>query len=980
MSLSPRKALLPSLSVFTLLLCVSNTALAQRVLIQNTIDETQLVQLAGNTRPEVKTAADLGAVNDDFPMQHMLLQLRRPMELQEALDKYVEDLSDPQSPNFHKWLTSTEFGEKYGPSEQDREQVTAWLETHGFQVNTIYPSGMMIDFSGTAGQVRAAFHTEIHQLMSKGALHHANTSDPQIPATLAPAVVGIVALHDFRPHVMHKRHSELTFNSGGHTEHAIVPADLATIYNLNPLFQQGISGQGQTIVLIEDTDFSTAADWSTFRSRFGLSGFTGGSLTTIHPAPPSGPNNCSDPGFVTGGVAEEAILDVEWASAAAPSAKLMMASCSDTFTNDLNFGGLIALTNLINESSQPPAIVSMSFGECESNMGEAQNAAFNATYQQAAAEGVSVFVASGDEGASECDAGGPFSTDGISASGFASTPFNVAVGGTDFGDTFLGETSQFWNATNAANFGSAKSYIPEIPWNESCASTLLARFNGFATTFGSNGFCNSSLGSNFQQLVGGSGAPSSCATGTPTDTFKVSGTCKGYPKPSWQSVVGNPRDGVRDLPDVSLFAAAFGTWGHFYILCYSNTSDGGATCGADPSKWSAAGGTSFSSPIMAGIQALVNQKNGRQGNPNPVYYKLAARDFGSNGSAACNSSNGPSGSSACTFHDITLGDNAMNCMIQFGAFNCFDPGAIVGQAAPEGTLSLSNTSDELAYPATAGWDFATGLGSVNAANLVNNWSGANGPPPPDFSLSASPSSQSVVQGGSVSYTASLSLLNGFSGTVNLTVSGLPTGATGTFSAGSITSGSSTLKVSASSTTPSGTYTLTIKGMSGTLSHTTSVTLVVTSMNPDFSIAVTPSSQTVTAGNKTTYTISVSVLNGFNGTVNLKVGGLPQGVTGMFTASSISGSGSSTLSLTTLTTTPVGTSTLTITATGGSLSHAATATLIVQAGSTIPAWAPNTAYKVGDLVTFNGITYKCIQAHTSQVGWEPPNVPALWQPV
>jgi len=932
MSLLPRKTMQLALSAFTLSLCLAGSALAQSILIRDAIDETRLVSLTGNTRPEVKTAIDNGAVADDFRLEHMLLLLRRPAEQQQALDKYVEELSDPQSPNFHRWLTAAELGKTYGPAEQDRGQITAWLESHGFRVNTVYPNGTLLDFSGTAEQVRAAFHTEIHEFIAKGELHHANVSDPQIPAALAPAVVGIAALNDFRPHTMYKHRPEFTFSSGGQTQHAIVPADLATIYNIGPLFQQGISGQGQTIVLLEDTDFSTASDWSTFRSRFGLSGFTGASLTTVHPAPPSGSNNCSDPGFITGGVAEEAILDVEWASAAAPSATIEMASCSDTFTDNVNFGGLIALTNLLNASTQPPAVVSISYGDCEPDMGAALNATFRDAYQQAAAEGVSVFVAAGDEGAASCDAGSPFSFNGIAASGFASTAFNVAVGGTDFGDTYLGQASQYWNPTNSANFGSAISYMPEIPWNESCASELLAEFSGFATTYGASGFCNSSAGKPYQRVVGGSGAPSGCATGTPTNSYQVSGTCQGWPKPSWQSVVGNPKDGVRDLPDVSLFAAAFGTWGHYYILCYSNTSDGGNTCGADPSTWSKAGGTSFSSPIMAGIQALVNQKNGRQGNPNPVYYQLAAGDYGASGSAACNSNNGPNGSGACTFHDITLGDNAMNCALDFGDLNCYDPGGAAGSATPQGTLSLSNTSNEPAYRSTVGWDFASGLGSVNAFNLVNNWSSVNGPPPVDFSLSASPASQSVTAGSGTSYSVTTTAENGFAGSVALTVSGLPSGATGTFNPTSIGgSGTSTLTIATTAAATPGTYTLTITGSSGALSHTASVTLVVTAAaKPDFTIAATPASQTVTAGSGTTYTVTTTAENGFAGSVALTVSGLPSGATGTFNPTSIGGSGSSTLTIATTASVAAGTYTLTITGASGSLNHTASVKLIVSA--------------------------------------------------
>ncbi len=248
-------------------------------------------------------------------------------------------------------------------------------------------------------------------------------------------------------------------------------------------------------------------------------------------------------------------------------------ACASTRTT---FGGLIALQNLVNGSAPPP-IVSISYGECEAENGAGSNAAFSFLYQQAVTEGISVFVAAGDEGAASCDAGATGATHGIGVSAYASTPYNVAVGGTDFGDTAAGTTSAYWNAANSATYASALSYIPEIPWNDSCASALLATHFGFSTVYGSSGFCGSSTAKQAQFLVvaGGSGGPSGCATGTPASTGVVGGTCKGYTKPSWQAgVTGIAADGVRDMPDVSLFAAD-GVWGHYYVDCWSGRAKWG---------------------------------------------------------------------------------------------------------------------------------------------------------------------------------------------------------------------------------------------------------------------------------------------------------------------------------------------------------------------------------------------------------------------
>jgi subtilase family serine protease len=674
------------------------------------IDESRRVTLHGNTRPEAIPANDLGEVDDSLPLDHMQLLLRRSDKLQQQLDAYTESLSDKTSPNYHQWLTAEEFGSRFGVSLEDIDAVSGWLATHGLQVNTVYPNRLTIDFSGTAAQVREAFQTEIHAYEVKGARHIANNRDPQIPAALAPAIAGIVSLHDFRPRPMLKPRANYTFNDQGEN-YAVTPADLATIYNLTAAFKKGFTGKGQTIVVIEDTNVYSTADWTKFRKTFGLSSYTSGSFTQVHPAPKTGANNCANPGVNSNGDDGEAILDAEWASAAAPNAHIELAACDDTNTT---FGGQIALQNLLNagtKTSPPPALISISYGDCESDMGAAGNQALNLLYQQAVSEGVSVFVSSGDENAASCDAGNAIATHGIAVSGFASSPYDVAVGGTDFADTYLNDNSTYWNATNTTSYGSAKSYIPEIPWNDSCASVLLGKYVASAVPYGKTGFCNISSGTdNYLDVTGGSGGPSNCATGTASTTDITSGTCKGRPKPTWQVVLGNPADKVRDIPDVSLFAAN-GVWSHFYLYCFSDAANGGTPCTGAPSGWAGGGGTSFSSPIMAGIQALVDEKWGRQGNPNPIYYKIAKAEYGASGSAACNSNKGKSAASSCVFYDVTLGDIDVNCR---GTYNCYLDGA------KNGVLSTSKTAYTPAYKTTTGWDFATGIGTVNAYNLVLN--------------------------------------------------------------------------------------------------------------------------------------------------------------------------------------------------------------------------------------------------------------------
>ncbi|KWB90319.1 hypothetical protein WL44_15220 [Burkholderia ubonensis] len=672
-------------------------------LVTQVIDERQTVELPGNIRQEATAGNDRGRVDDNLVLEHMQLLLNRPAETEAALDRFIDQLYDPNSPNSHRWLTPEQFGAEFGPAREDVSAVTDWLGRHGFTVNNVQKSAMVIDFSGTAEQVRRTFQTEIHKLDINGVAHIANMSNPRVPQALAGIVRGVVSLHDFRPHASFKPRRAYTIPSLFATYNAVVPADLATIYNLQPLFAAGITGKGQTIGVIENTNMYDVADWSAFRSTFGLSGYATGSLSQIHPG------NCADPGVVAGNEME-AELDAEWASAAAPGAAIVVASCKDTSTT---FGGLIALQNLLN-SGNAPAIVSISYSECEAENGVAANAAYNAAYQQAASQGVSVFVAAGDEGAAGCDPNVTSATHGIGVNGLASTPYNVAVGGTDFGDTYAGTNSTYWSSTNSSTYGSALSYVNEIPWNDSCASTLLAAANGYSTTYGRGGFCNSLYGLLFYQTTAsGSGGPSGCATGVPRQQGIVGGTCKGYAKPSWQmSLVGNPSDLVRDLPDVSLFAAD-GAWGHFYVFCDSDAADGGVACTGEPSGWAGAGGTSFASPIWAGFQALVNEKkNASQGNPNPVLYRLAKTEYGAGGSSICNSSNGRNVGGSCIFYNVTQGDMDVNCT---GSINCYRAGGV------SGVLSTTSNSYRKAFGAGVGWNFATGIGTVNVTNLVNSW-------------------------------------------------------------------------------------------------------------------------------------------------------------------------------------------------------------------------------------------------------------------
>jgi hypothetical protein len=680
--------------------------------ITQAIDETQLVRLQGNVHLLARPEFDQGAVPSELPMQRMLLVLKRSVEQESALAQMMIDQQNAASANYHKWLTPEQFGAQFGPSDADIQTVTSWLQSHGFQVAKVSKGKIAIEFSGTAAQVSQAFHTEIHKFLVNGETHFANASDPQIPAALTGVVRGPAPLNNFRAKPAHHVAGEFT-RSIGSTEvksvrpefttsggfYAIGPTDFATIYNVIPLWNAtptAIDGSGQSIAIIGDSNINQQ-DVTDFRTIFGLP-TTGAANTPVVVI------DGADPGILNTGVnlgAEtEALLDVEWSGAVAKGAQIHLVIAADT---DIASGFILAIFHVIDNNSDP--ILSLSFGDCEPNEGTNNTGLWQVLWQQAAAQGITVTVASGDVGSAGCEnqnapAPNPATT-GLQVSGFASTPFNVAVGGTDFNDA--GTQSIYFkpNSQNDPNtLASALSYIPESTWNESCTNSF------FGTNPEAN--CNSTLAANKAAVltVGGGGGSSHC--------FTLSGTtCSGgYPKPAYQSFItlaqGMPNDSHRDLPDVSLFASS-GFNNSFYVMCEADMVASPSCKKGQAFHFLGIGGTSASAPSFAGIMALVNQKTGqRQGNANFALYKLAQTQYAA--ATACNSVASPLPASACTFNDVTTGTIAMPCTK--GSPDC---NTNVG-ADTIGVLS--------GYNATAGYDLATGLGSVNANNLVNNWSTA----------------------------------------------------------------------------------------------------------------------------------------------------------------------------------------------------------------------------------------------------------------
>jgi hypothetical protein len=672
--------------------------------VTQAVNMENLVTLRGNTHPLARPEYDQGAAADSLPAERMLLVLQRSAEQEAALRKLLDEQQIKSSPNFHMWLTPEQFGQQFGPADADIQAVTGWLTSQGFQVNHVATGRTVIEFSGTAGQVRQAFHTEIHKYVVKGEEHWANASDPQIPAALAPVVAGFASLNNFPRKPMHrvlgafsrskatgKVQPLFTFPSDtcpGGTCYALGPTDFATIYNVTPLWTAGTDGTGQTIAIVSDSNINTQ-DVADFRSFFGL--------------PANVPQiivNGPDPGLYTSET--EADLDVEWAGAVAKGATIDLVVSEDTDTTD---GVDLSALYIIDNNLAP--IMSESYGACEAYLGNSGNTFYSTLWEQGAAQGITLLMAAGDIGSAACDVfaltGYPAAVHGLEVDGLASTPFDVAVGGTDFNDTASLPT--YWSAkNNSTTLSSALSYIPEMTWNDSCANT------------GNVAGCASGVASDGSDLVAGSGGQSNCAESSST-------ACTGgYAKPSWQTGTGVPNDGLRDIPDVSLFAGD-GYNDSFYVVCEADAVPAGETsCAVNvaSTNFLGVGGTSASAQAFAGIMAMVNQsvfkKSGveGQGNANYVLYPLAAAAGASCASTASMAST--ASASSCIFYDVQVGNNSVACLP--GTANCSDqtgsfPGILV--------VNPSSTPQQPAWLTAAGYDLATGIGTVNAYNLVQNW-------------------------------------------------------------------------------------------------------------------------------------------------------------------------------------------------------------------------------------------------------------------
>jgi len=808
----------PSPFVRICLLLISLSFLASAVLhaqtnppprVTQVIDETRLATLRGHVSPLVRESEDRGPVDDSAPFGQIMLLLARTGDQQKNLDALADDLHNAKSENFHKWLTPAEFGQRFEPAGEDVAAVAAWLQSKGLKVVEIPPSKTHITFTGTMGQLRAAFHVDIHHLRVNGEAHIAAMNEPRVPAALAPVILGLHKLDDFQPQPQHinggavvrdpvtgrskpvegtvalpsigqaaaqakgaqskgsgKGLASPDYTNSGNLD--VGPQDFYTIYNENPLFTAGITGAGQTIAVLEEVTVNPA-DVTSFRAQFGLPPYpttpnsTQGGVNYIYGSSSGvgGDGACSTPTNAASDKGEEgeADLDLQWSGTVAPNATIDFVACGPVLnTGNFGSGGVDhAAQHVVNYLSTTVTSASLSYGWCESTLTAAQNLYYANQWEQFAAEGITAIVSSGDSGTTACNNGSSYVTHNPSANGLGSSAWNVSAGGTDFGDyyesnDYANTPATTWWGPNTTDNGSALSYIPEIAWGGGCSNGLTVSIEAYENPTVQPPATGEELCNAWGPFVEGVSGGISTVTAHPT----------------WQNVYGvglySGSTTFRTVPDVSLFAAA-GWWYHSLVYCESDE----AACAATPVTDSSAGGTSFVAPMLNGLMALINQKTGvGQGQANYNFYNLAAQEYGLPGApnaanlANCSgSAQGVSVGGACIFQDIAntpslqggtiLSDNVQPCR---SITDCYksNPSDIYGLTTP----TNGGDTPQLAFYTGAGYDVVTGLGSVNITNLVENWSNLAGGYASGTTLAVS--AQEIPTNGSVTLTATVAAL------------------------------------------------------------------------------------------------------------------------------------------------------------------------------------------------------------------------------
>jgi subtilase family serine protease len=761
------------------------------------IDNSSRVTLAGSRPPRALPADDIGVVPSTMKLQGISLVFSRSAAQQTALDALVAAQQNPASPLYHQWIAPDQYAAQFGVADADIAAVKAWLEQQGFSVDAVARSRNRIFFSGTAGQVASAFGVPLHYYLTPAmgnlpaTTHFAPSDDLTIPAALSSSVLAIGNLSNFRPRshlaLRHPQTLQPRFTSSETGNHYLTPGDLATIYDITPAYNAGFTGSNQSIAVVgQSAIFLT--DISNFQTAVGIAGKT--PIITLVP------NSGTSEVYANGDEAESD-LDLEYSSTIAKGAQVYFVYVG----NSNSYSVWNSIEYAIDERIAP--IISSSYGECEPELGQSEYNTYTSYLEQAAAQGQTVVAPAGDDGSTDCY-GSYASRDTADNEQLAvdfpgSSQYVTSMGGTEFpaADIVSGNNTYFAAETTTDIISSAKSYIPEMVWNDDTSSD--------------------------------SSSPLSAGGG---------GVSIYSPHPSWQTgTIGGvaiPTSSFRMVPDISLTASPNNAP---FAFCTSDTTfwntaaNGGtapyqqASCN-DGLRDSASqlltvgGGTSFDAPTFAGLVAIINQSQNStgQGVVNSTLYSVAATTAYST-----------------AFHDITSGGNQCTA----GTAYCSTAGA-------------AN------YAATTGYDEASGLGSIDFYNLLTAWPSSTTSPLISTSTTLTAATTIPAIGAADAITITVAPLTTStttpSGTVSVTVDGGPpatltlTGGVATYSFQSATAGTHVIAAtySGNGTFGASTGTLTVD-VGGTSSFTLTATnvSVATGASGTGTITITPNGYTGT---------------------------------------------------------------------------------------------------------------------------------------
>jgi len=806
-----------TLYLVLLALCVTTLAHAQTAdLVRSPVDPANRVPLTGHHPAWANAQNDVGAVPADLPMERLTIVLARSPQREQAYTQFLQDQQNPASPDYHHWLTPVEIGKRFGASQHDIHAVTVWLQSQNLHVDAVSNSRERVIFSGPASAIASAFGVEMHYFTVGGGKRISITAEAQIPAALGSVIKLVNGLHTIKIYPQNRGSAMRGpgdgfswalgrissdgsgFTCGGIPCYVVFPADFATIYNINGV-TGGINGAGQTIAVVGRSGVCNT-DISNFASAAAV---TANIPTVIVP-----PLGIPPPAPVCSGAASgdqgEATLDVTRSGSIAQGATIDLV-VSQSNPAQMKDGIQFATEYVVDTMPILARIMNISFSECEAEAGPMGVAYWDNLFAQAAGEGISVFVSSDDSAAAGCDHSfaPPPTTQALSPNSICSSSYATCVGGTEFADS--ANPTRYWSATNGPGFESALGYIPEGAWNEPMS---------------------------------------------PQNQLQVAGTGGGVslyiPTPSWQTGTGVPssRSG-RYTPDVAFSASLHDA----YFACLAANNQ----CPAN--GFAIFAGTSASAPDMAGIAALLNQKQGTpQGLLNPNLYNLAATP-----------NNG-------VFHDVTVATSAVaNCVVT-------TPSMCNNSTAGPTTL----TGGLSGYLVTPGYDEATGLGSVNVANLLTNWVSTAVATTTTLAISPMPP---VKFGTSVTLTATVKPSSTSAkmptGTVTFADAKLGKLGTGTFN-------SSGVAVLTSSTLAGASYSVTAT-YGGDTNFSGSTSSPVPYDVQDFTITLIPTTVTVTApGQSGTTMLTITPLGGFSQTVTYACTGLPSEATCTFPTAATGG--------------------------------------------------------------------------------------------